>query len=219
MAQLFHPSSNVIAKASVVAVALIVGGLGYIIYAVNQSAYYTNINVARQQPVPFSHKHHVTDDGIDCRYCHTSVEKSGFAGLPTTHTCMSCHSKLWLNSSMLEPVRVSYATDKSLEWTRVNAVPGFVYFDHSIHINKGIGCTTCHGEIGKMPLTYRANTLYMRWCIDCHKNPALHVRHKADVFKADYVEPSNQLEMGQQLVKEYKIKEPKLITDCYTCHR
>jgi hypothetical protein len=219
MAQLFHPSSNVIAKASVVAVALIVGGLGYIIYAVNQSAYYTNINVARQQPVPFSHKHHVKDDGIDCRYCHTSVEKSGFAGLPTTHTCMSCHSKLWLNSSMLEPVRVSYATDKSLEWTRVNAVPGFVYFDHSIHINKGIGCTTCHGPIGEMPLTYRANTLYMRWCIDCHKNPALHVRHKEDVFKADYVEPANQLEMGRQLVKDYKIKTPKEITDCYTCHR
>jgi hypothetical protein len=219
MAQLFHPVSNVIAKASVVAVALIVGGLGYIIYAVNQSAYYTNINVARQQPVPFSHKHHVTDDGIDCRYCHTSVEKSGFAGLPTTHTCMSCHSKLWLNSSMLEPVRVSYATDKSLEWTRVNAVPGFVYFDHSIHINKGIGCTTCHGPIGEMPLTYRANTLYMRWCIDCHKNPALHVRHKEDVFKADYVEPANQLEMGRQLVKDYKIKTPKEITDCYTCHR
>ena len=219
MAQLFHPSSNVIAKASVVAVALIVGGLGYIIYAVNQSAYYTNINVARQQPVPFSHKHHVKDDGIDCRYCHTSVEKSGFAGVPTTHTCMSCHSKLWLNSSMLEPVRVSYATDKSLEWTRVNAVPGFVYFDHSIHINKGIGCTTCHGPIGEMPLTYRANTLYMRWCIDCHKNPALHVRHKEDVFKADYVEPANQLEMGRQLVKDYKIKTPKEITDCYTCHR
>jgi hypothetical protein len=230
MAQLFHPSSNVIAKASVVAVALIVGGLGYIIYAVNQSAYYTNINVARQQPVPFSHKHHVTDDGIDCRYCHATVEKSGFAGIPSTHTCMSCHSKLWLNSTMLEPVRTSYATNVSLEWTRVNTVPDFVYFDHSIHVNKGIGCTTCHGPIGEMPLTYRANTLYMRWCIDCHKNPALHVRYRPDdprqkditrpdVFNPNYVEPLDQLAFGRQLVKEYKIKEPKLITDCYTCHR
>ena len=230
MAQLFHPSSNVIAKASVVAVALIVGGLGYIIYAINQSAYYTNINVARQQPVPFSHKHHVTDDGIDCRYCHATVEKSGFAGVPSTHTCMSCHSKLWLNSTMLEPVRTSYATDVSLQWTRVNTVPDFVYFDHSIHINKGIGCTTCHGPIGEMPLTYRANTLYMRWCIDCHKHPELHVRYRPgdsrqknlitpDVFNPNYVEPPNQVEFGRQLVKEYKIKEPKLITDCYTCHR
>ncbi len=230
MAQIFHPSSNTIAKASIVAAALLVGGLGYIIYAVNQSAYYTNINVARQQPVPFSHKHHVTDDGIDCRYCHTLVEKSPYAGVPTTQICMSCHSKLWLNSAVLEPVRASFATDVSLEWTRVNAVPDFVYFDHSIHVNKGIGCTTCHGPIGQMPLTYRANTLYMRWCIDCHKHPELHVRYRPgdprqknkvtpDVFNAAYVEPPDQLEFGRQLVKEYKIKEPKIITDCYTCHR
>ena len=132
---------------------------------------------------------------------------------------MSCHSKLWLNSSMLEPVRASYATDVSLQWTRVNAVPDFVYFDHSIHVNKGIGCTTCHGPIGEMPLTYRANTLYMRWCIDCHKHPERHVRRREDVFKADYVEPPDQLALGRRLVKEYKIKEPKQITDCYTCHR
>ena len=221
MAQIFHPSSNTIAKASVVAVAFLVGGLGYILYAVNQSAYYTNIKVARQQPVPFSHKHHVTDDGIDCRYCHVSVEKSSYAGVPTTHTCMSCHSKLWLNSPILEPVRASFNTNVSLQWTRVNTVPDFVYFDHSIHVNKGIGCTTCHGPIGEMPLTYRENTLYMRWCIDCHNHPERHVRHREDVFKADYAEPSekDQLALGRQLVKDYKIKEPKLITDCYTCHR
>jgi hypothetical protein len=127
-------------------------------------------------------------------------------------------------------VRSSYVNDVSLQWTRLNAVPDFVYFDHSIHVNKGIGCTTCHGQIGNMPLTYRANTLYMRWCIDCHKNPALHVRYRPDdprqkditrpdVFNPNYVEPLDQLAFGRQLVKEYKIKEPKLITDCYTCHR
>jgi hypothetical protein len=230
MAQIFHRSTNTISKVTIFGAVFIVGGLGYLIFAVNQSPYYTDVNVARQQPVPFSHKHHVTDDGIDCRYCHTSVEKSSFAGLPTTHICMSCHSKLWLNSSMLEPVRTSYATDVSLQWTRVNAVPDFVYFDHSIHVNKGIGCTTCHGPIGEMPLTYRANTLYMRWCIDCHNHPERHVRYRPgdprqkdptrpDVFDPNYVEPPNQLELGRQLVKEYKIKEAKLITDCYTCHR
>jgi hypothetical protein len=219
MAQIFHRSTNTISKVTIYGAVFILGGLGYLIFAVNQSPYYTDVNVARQQPVPFSHKHHVTDDGIDCRYCHTSVEKSSYAGVPTTQICMSCHSKLWLNSSMLEPVRASYAKDVSLEWTRVNAVPDFVYFDHSIHVNKGIGCTTCHGPIGEMALAYRANTLYMRWCIDCHKHPERHVRRHEDVFKADYVEPPDQLAIGRQLVKEYKIKEPKEITDCYTCHR
>ena len=123
----------------------------------------------RQQPVPFSHRHHAGELGIDCRYCHTSVEKSSFAGVPPTQTCMTCHSQIWTNSSMLEPVRASYRTDKSLAWTRVNALPDFVYFDHSIHVAKGIGCTTCHGPIAEMPLTYRAGTLYMSWCLDCHR--------------------------------------------------
>jgi formamidopyrimidine-DNA glycosylase len=219
MPQIFHRSSNTIAKASIVAVALLVGGLGFFAYEVNQSGYYSYVNVARQQPVPFSHKHHVTDDGIDCRYCHTLVEKSPFAGVPTTQICMSCHSKLWLNSNMLEPVRSSYVKDVSLQWTRVNTVPDFVYFNHSIHVKKGVGCTTCHGPIGQMPLTYRANTLYMRWCINCHNHPEKYVRPRAEVFNAAYVVPSNQVELGRQLVKEYKIKPPKEITDCYTCHR
>jgi hypothetical protein len=149
MAQIFHRSTNTIARASIFGAVFLAGLLGYLAYEVNQSAYYTEINVARQQPVPFSHKHHVTDDGIDCRYCHTSVENSSFAGIPPTHTCMTCHSQIWVNAPMLEPVRASYRTGKSLEWTRVNALPEFVYFDHSIHINKGVGCTTCHGEIGR----------------------------------------------------------------------
>jgi hypothetical protein len=197
----------------------IAAALGYLGWAVTESPYFTDVNVPREQPVPFSHKHHVTDDGIDCRYCHTSVEKSSFAGIPSTHICMSCHSRLWANSPMLEPVRTSYQTDKSLEWTRVNAVPDFAYFDHSIHIHKGVGCTTCHGPIGEMPLTWRANTLYMRWCIDCHKHPERFVRRREDVFKADYQPPQDQLALGRRLVKEYKIKDATQLTDCYTCHR
>jgi hypothetical protein len=204
---------------SIYGAVFILAALGYLAWAVTESPYFTDVNVPRQQPVPFSHKHHVTDDGIDCRYCHTSVENSSFAGLPSTHTCMSCHSRLWATSPILEPVRVSYQTDKSLEWTRVNALPEFAYFDHSIHIHKGVGCTTCHGPIGEMPLTWRANTLYMRWCLDCHKHPERYVRRREDVFKADYEPPQDQLALGRRLVKEYKIKDARQLTDCYTCHR
>lgn len=204
---------------SVFGAVFIAAALAYIAFAINQSPYFTDVNVAREQPVPFSHKHHVTDDGIDCRYCHTSVETSSYAGVPTTHICMSCHSKLWVSSPILELVRSSYATDKSIEWTRVNALPDFVYFDHSIHVNKGVGCTTCHGPIGEMPLTWRANTLYMRWCINCHNHPEQYVRRREDVFKPDYAPPEDQITLGRQLVKEYKIKGARHLTDCYTCHR
>jgi len=219
MAQIFHRSTNTISRVSIYGAVFIAAALGYLGWAVTESPYFTDVNVPQEQPVPFSHKHHVTDDGIDCRYCHTSVEKSSFAGIPSTHICMSCHSRLWTTSPMLEPVRLSYQTDKSLEWTRVNAVPDFAYFDHSIHIHKGVGCTTCHGPIGEMPLTWRANTLYMRWCIDCHKHPERFVRRREDVFKANYQSPQDQLALGRQLVKEYKIKDATQLTDCYTCHR
>jgi hypothetical protein len=219
MAQTFPRSTNTLAKLTIYGAVFILAGLGYLVYAVNQSSYFTEVNVAREQPVPFSHKHHVTDDGIDCRYCHASVERSSYAGVPTTHICMSCHSKLWLNSAMLEPVRASYANNSSLEWTRVNALPDFVYFDHSIHVKKGIGCTTCHGPIGEMPLTWRANTLYMRWCVDCHKHPERYVRPRSEVFSPNYTPPANQLALGRRLVAEYHIKSAQAITACYTCHR
>jgi len=219
MAQIFHRSTNTISRVSIYGAVFILAALGYLGWTITESPYFTDVNVPREQPVPFSHKHHVTDDGIDCRYCHTSVEKSSFAGIPSTHICMSCHSRLWVNSPMLEPVRMSYQNDTSLPWTRVNALPDFAYFDHSIHINKGVGCTTCHGPVGEMPLTWRANTLYMRWCIDCHKHPERYVRRREDVFKADCKPPQDQLALGRQLVKEYKIKDTRQLTDCYTCHR
>ncbi|HEV3276498.1 MAG TPA: cytochrome c3 family protein [Terriglobia bacterium] len=216
MPQLFHRSMNTISRVSIVGVTLLIGGLGYLAWAVNQSPYYTRAKLQLEQPVPFSHKHHTMDDGIDCRYCHTSVENSGFAGIPSTETCMTCHSQIWTNSVMLEPVRASYATGHSLEWARVNALPDFVYFNHSIHVKKGIGCTTCHGQLGEMPITWKENTLYMRWCIDCHKHPEQYVRHREDVFRPVYDPPKDQIAMGRQLVKDYKIRS--LIT-CDTCHR
>lgn len=221
MAQIFHRSTNTISRVSIYGVVFLVGAAGYLAYVVNQSAYFTDVRIPETQPVPFSHKHHVSELGIDCRYCHTSVENSSFAGIPPTETCMTCHSKIWADSPMLEPVRASYSTGQSIEWVRVNALPDFVYFDHSIHIHKGIGCTTCHGPVGEMPITWRAQTLYMRWCIQCHSHPEEYVRPRADVFKPDYPyqPPEDQAVLGPRLVKEYKIKDRRELTDCYTCHR
>jgi len=217
MAQIFPPSSNSLAKVSIAAAVLILCGVVWAAYRLNAGSFTTLVEVARDQPVPFSHKHHVGDDGIDCRYCHTSVETSAFAGLPPTETCMSCHSQLWINVEMLEPVRSSYRTGKSLEWTRVHDLPDFVYFNHSIHVNKGIGCSTCHGRVDRMPLMYKVNTLYMQWCVDCHRHPEKQVRPRAEVFNIAYDTPApNQDEIGPKLVALYKIQS---LTDCVTCHR
>src|SRR5271168_3226482 len=206
MPQIFHRSTNFISRLTIFGGVVIVSLLGYALYTIAMSPWYTQQNVKRQQPVPFSHRHHAGELGIDCRYCHTSVEDSSFAGLPPTKTCMTCHSQIWTNSEMLEPVRASYSTGKSLEWVRVNALPDFVYFNHSIHVKKGVGCTTCHGPIGEMPLTWKANTLQMSWCLECHRNPEKYVRPRARIFDLNYEPPANQDEVGAQLVKEYKVQ-------------
>jgi hypothetical protein len=216
MAQIFHHSTNLISRLSIYGSVFILGLLGYALYEIGMSSYYTDVNLAREQPVPFSHKHHVGELGLDCRYCHTSVENSSFAGVPPTQTCMTCHSQIWTNAAMLEPVRASYRDDKSISWTRVNTLPDFVYFDHSIHVSKGVGCTTCHGAVAEMPLTWRAQTLYMSWCLDCHRAPEKYVRPRSEVFNPIYSAPANQIEVGLKLVKEYKIQR---LTNCSTCHR
>jgi len=216
MSQIFHPSTNTISRLT------IFGGAGFIVVlvlalaAINESPYITDVGVARSQPVPFSHKHHVGDDGIDCRYCHTSVEESSFAGIPPTKTCMNCHTQIWSDSPMLEPVRESFRTGKSIQWTGVHKLPGFVYFDHSIHIHKGVGCSTCHGRVDTMPLTWRENTLYMDWCLECHRAPERYVRPRQYVFNMDYQPPVDQIALGEKLVKEYRIRK---LTSCSTCHR
>jgi len=216
MAQIFHRSTNTISRVSVF------GGIGIIavlvttLAAINRSSYVTEVGVARSQPVQFSHKHHVNDDGIDCRYCHTSVEESSFAGIPSTKICMNCHTQIWAESPILEPVRESFRTGRSLEWTRVNNLPGFVYFDHSIHVHKGVGCTTCHGRVDQMPLMWRAHTLYMEWCLECHRNPERFVRPREQVFSMDWQPPSDQIALGQKLVQQYKIE---ILTSCSVCHR
>ena len=216
MAQIFHPSTNTISKFSIFGSVVLLVSLVTALAAINESPYITEVGVARSQPIPFSHKHHVGDDGIDCRYCHTSVEKSSFAGVPPTKTCMTCHSQIWADSPTLAPVKDSFRDDKSIQWTRVHNLPGFVYFDHSIHIHKGIGCSTCHGRVDMMPLTWRENTLYMDWCLDCHREPERYVRPRKDVFLMDYTPPADQLTLGRKLVQEYQIRK---LTSCSTCHR
>jgi Cytochrome c7 and related cytochrome c/Class III cytochrome C family len=214
--QLFPRSSNLIWRVIIVlSVPLTVAGF-FAGYFIDRSPYVTYQNIPRVQPVPFSHKHHADQLGIDCRYCHTSVEKSSFAGLPATEICMTCHSEIWKNSAMLEPVRASYRDNKPIEWTRVNMLPEFVYFDHSIHVAKGIGCTTCHGPVGTMPLTWAGGELKMSWCLNCHRHPEDYVRPRNEVFNINYAPPANQKDMGKRLVKEYGIYS---LTDCVTCHR
>jgi cytochrome c7-like protein len=219
MAQIFHRSTNFIARFSVFSTLFLVGLALIAVLAVARSPYLTNQNFTREQPVQFSHKHHVGDDGIDCRYCHTSVETSAVAGVPPTKTCMNCHSVLYSNASYLDPVRDSYRNDKSIEWVKVHRLADFVYFNHSIHVNKGVGCSTCHGQINQMPLVFQANTLLMQWCLDCHRNPEPALRPKDQIFNMDWKVPDNQAELGAKLRLEYKIRTTEELVSCSTCHR
>ena len=216
MAQIFHPSTNTISRVTIFGGALLVIALVAALVTINESPYITEVGVARSQPVPFSHKHHISDDGIDCRYCHTSVEESSFAGIPPTKTCMNCHTQIWSESPVLEPVRESFRTDKAIQWTRVHNLPGFVYFDHSIHVHKGVGCSTCHGRVDQMPLMWRENTLYMDWCLECHRAPERYVRPRDQVFNMAYQSPQDQIALGTKLIREYQIRK---LTSCSTCHR
>ncbi len=188
-----------------------------LVWGVPLMNYNTQVSFTPPQPVPFSHKHHVSDDGIDCRYCHDTVETASNAGMPATHTCMTCHSQLWTQAAMLAPVRASLAEGKPLRWRAVYVLPDYVYFDHSIHVAKGVGCTECHGPIGDMPLTYKATTLYMSWCLDCHRNPAPHLRPREAVFDPHWQRTSST-PSGATLMRMYHI-HPGTLTDCSVCHR
>jgi len=216
MPQLFNRSANTISKVSIAGVLLLVGGLIGLVMVLGRSSYVTRAEEFIAQPIQFSHMHHVADDGIDCRYCHTSVETSPFAGIPPTKTCMNCHSQLWSTAPILEPVRASFRNDTPLRWVRVHDLPDFVYFNHSIHVKKGVGCETCHGRIDQMPLVAQKQSLQMNWCLDCHRNPEKYVRPRSEVLTMGYKPPVPQAVMGAQLVKDYNIKGN---TSCSTCHR
>lgn len=219
MAQIFHSSANTIARLSIIGGVILVAGALVTLDQITRSPYTTEVGVARAQPVPFSHKHHA-NMGIDCRYCHTSVEDAAFAGIPPTKTCMNCHSMIFADAPMLEPVRESWRTGESLQWNRVHDLPQFAYFNHSIHVAKGIGCSTCHGRVDEMPLVHKANTLYMQWCLECHRAPENFVRPKDKIFDMAWQPPPNQREVGMELVREYKIDTDHYkMLDCNLCHR
>ena len=230
--QIFHRSTNTISRATIYGAVFLIAVLLWAVLELQRSPYITYAKVARPQPVPFSHQHHVGGLGIDCRYCHTSVENSSFAGIPPTKTCMNCHSQIWTAAPLLEPVRESFRTGKSLVWTRVKDLPDFVYFDHSIHINKGVGCNTCHGPVDRMPLMFNYASLQMEWCLECHRAPEKNLRPRDQVFNMRYEQPSNdkpvvldgklytdQLSLGTNLVRKYKLRTVTDITSCSTCHR
>lgn len=233
MAQIFHPSTNAIAKATIFGAVFLLAGVGWAAGVLVRSAYVTGVDEVRDQPVPFSHDHHVSGLGLDCRYCHTSVEKSAFAGLPATEICMGCHSQVWRDSPLLAPVRESYRTGKPLSWTRVHNLADYVFFNHSIHVAKGIGCESCHGRVDRMPLMRSTETLHMEWCLECHRHPEHFVRDQEDVYRFGLGEqpspgPSTLVNKlpekasatthGEALMKKYGIVKGQL-TDCAICHR
>ena len=288
MAQIFDRGSNALARMSLVLTGLIVIALGVTLDQLQRSPWVTRQGQRPDQPVPFSHKHHVQGLGLQCQYCHTTVEVSSYAGIPPTRTCMNCHAQIWTDAQLLEPVRNSWYTGQSIPWVKIHDLPDFVYFNHSIHVNKGIGCATCHGPVDQMPLMYEQNTLQMEWCLDCHRNPAKNLRPTAQIYNMDWKKPSDeypvwctsvpnrvgvptaqsvscttqdptragpelaalelpqsalagqasgtsppamsvapaayrkftdQESLGLYLLVHYKIKSPRLITSCETCHR
>jgi len=219
MSQIFHRSTNTFSRITIYGAVFILGFAVWVFAELSGSAYVTRETQTREQPIPFSHAHHVGGIGIDCRYCHTTVETSGFANLPPTKTCINCHSQIWNTSPTLEPVRASFRSGESIRWTRVHDLPDFVYFNHSIHINKGVGCETCHGRVDRMPLMYQYASLQMEWCLNCHRHPERYVRPRDAVYTMGYRPAGNQEEIGRQLVKEYKIQGEWALTSCSTCHR
>ena len=215
MSQIFKPSTNTLARVTLFGAIFFLLVSVWILVSLNRSAYATRQTIIRAQPVPFSHDHHTEAMGISCLYCHTSVEESAFAGVPPTATCMNCHKLIWNDSPMLEPVRESFRTGEPIRWARVNDLPDFVYFNHSIHIAKGMGCATCHGRVDKMPLLRQAESLQMEWCLDCHRSPQDFVRPRSEIYNMEW-EAEDQAAVGARLVEEYNIQS---LVSCSVCHR
>jgi len=210
---------NAFSRVTIFGGVIVIGVVTWAWAGVIRAPYVTEQYVFRDQPVPFSHQHHVGGLGIDCRYCHISVEVSSFAGIPATEVCMNCHKQVWNDSATLEPVRASFRDNKPLVWNRVNNLPQFVYFDHSIHIHQGVGCETCHGRLDQMPLTWKFASLHMEWCLDCHRGPEKYLRPREEVFTMGWQPSIPQQELGRRLLKEYNIDPSWKLTNCSICHR
>jgi hypothetical protein len=219
MSQVFPKSANPWSKASLIFLLFLVILAGWTILTLQRSDFVTTANEYIEQPVQFSHQHHAGGIGIECRYCHTSVEVSPSAGIPPTKTCINCHSQIWNTAPYLEPVRASYRDDTPLNWIRVHDLPDFVYFNHSIHIRKGVGCETCHVRVDRMPLIRQVQSLQMEWCLDCHRDPSRFVRPLDAITTMGYQPATAQSELGPRLVREYKIAGVEELTSCSVCHR
>jgi hypothetical protein len=219
MSQVFPRTANAVARMSLAGGLALVLLIAWIIFSLMRSSWATRQGEFVEQPIQFSHAHHAGGVGIDCRYCHTSVETSSFAGIPPTKTCMNCHSEIWSTAPILEPVRASFRDNRNLTWIRVNDLPDFVYFNHQIHVRQGVGCVTCHGRVDQMPLTYQAASLLMEWCLDCHRAPEKYLRPRDQVFNMAYEPPANQLELGRRLKQDYAISTVEHMTSCSVCHR
>ena len=212
MPQIFHRSFNVISRVTIFGFLLFLALISWMVYVWMRSSYATNVGIVRDQPVPFSHQHHVDQLGIDCRYCHANADRSSFAGMPATKVCMNCHQQIWVGSPALEPVRESFRTGQSIPWQRVHRLADFAYFNHSVHVNKGFGCSTCHGPVNEMPLMYQHSSLLMEWCLDCHRQPEKYVRPRSEVYNMDW-KPDGK---GGELADKYQLRK---LLDCTTCHR
>ncbi|MDA1306561.1 MAG: cytochrome c3 family protein [Acidobacteria bacterium] len=219
MSQIFPKSANAAVRSSLFGVLTLVLFLGWVVFTLMRSSWATGQDEFIEQPIQFSHAHHVGGMGLDCRYCHTSVEKAAFAGIPPTKTCMNCHTQIWANAPILEPVRASFRDNTPMTWIRVNDLPDFVYFNHQIHVKQGVGCETCHGPVDEMPLTYQAESLLMEWCLECHREPEKFLRPRSEVFNMKYQAPANQLELGLRLKQEYNVAGAQHLTSCSVCHR
>lgn len=218
MTQIFSPAADTWLRLFLLAsLALTAGGVVMIV-GVARSDYVTSADFRPPQPVPFSHRHHAGELGIDCRYCHSSVENGPHAGLPPTATCMTCHSQIWTSASMLAPVRQSLAANKPIAWTRVAKLPDYVFFRHDIHIAKGVGCETCHGRIDTMALTYRAKAFTMEFCLDCHRDPAPNLR-PGDAITAMGWKPQGDARAAGEAIAAHEHIRVGELTHCYVCHR
>lgn len=236
MPQVFPKSMNPISRIMLLSIPVIAASTGVGLAAFFRSDYTTGRNEIVDQPIPFSHLHHVSELGIDCRYCHTGVETSAHAGVPPTKTCMNCHQQVWNGADILDPLRKSYATDTPIAWTKVHNTPHYTYFNHSIHVSKGVGCVSCHERIDQMALVRQSKTLLMEWCLDCHRHPEKNLRPKSEVFNLGWTpgegtvdldgevfgpktDTSTQAEIGRILKVKYHVRDDKTLTNCSICHR
>ena len=213
MDALFPEWSNTAIRIAIGFLVATIAALPLVLMAYMRTPFAEDRGYPVDQPVEFDHRHHVRDDGIECRFCHTGVERSSFAGIPSTSVCMGCHAQVWNDSPMLEPVRRAWFSGEAIPWSRVHDLPDFVYFDHSIHVNNGVGCESCHGRVDLMARVEQTKPLTMGWCLDCHRNPTPHLRPREAITRMGWTQAPGE---GERLAREYGTRR---LTHCTTCHR